>query len=86
MRSLYGLVLGIGLVSLIAWLVASAGTTLDLERRYGARGRAAIGAMIGFGMAGLSAAFAGWRDLAALGAALVGSLAAGWYAGWMGQR
>lgn len=86
MRSLYGLVLGIGLVSLIAWLVASAGTGFDPERRYGARGRSAIGAMTGFGMAGLSAAFAGWSQVAALGAALAGAVAAGWYAGWMGER
>lgn len=92
MRGLYGAALLLGVVALIAWLVASAIAEsvrgwdwLDPERRPGPLGRPMIGGLVGFGMAGLSASFAGWPTWAAALAALAGAGAAGWYAARFGD-
>jgi hypothetical protein len=59
--------------------------SLDPERRFGIAGRRVVAALVGFGMAGMSAEFSP-RDLSwpvALALALAGSAAAVWYAGWV---
>jgi hypothetical protein len=64
MVQVYAVVLAIGVLSLIWWLFSatmaeSAGRAAwDPATRFGSRGKLAIGAMIGFGMGGLSAEFA----------------------------
>ena len=70
MVKIYAIVLAVGVVALIAWifLVYIAGNSasfarFDPETRFGTRGRAIVAAMVGFGMAGLSAEFSP-RDLA----------------------
>lgn len=64
MVQVYAVVLAIGVLALIWWLFSA---TLaentghagwDPATRFGSRGKLAIGAMIGFGMGGLSAEFA----------------------------
>jgi len=88
--AVYAIVLIVGILSLIAWMVAHAlaeGTRRDPELRFGTRGRASVGGMVGFGMAGMSAEFAAID----IGPALVGVLAVagavggGWWAAVMGN-
>ncbi len=67
LNALYGVVLLVGASGLLAW-VAAAGvaawvegwSAVDPEARFGRRGRMAVAGAVGFGMAGLSASFAGW--------------------------
>lgn len=94
MVKVYGVSLALGVVGLLAVIL---GGTLaenlnrpeaDPGRRMGARGRTAIGALVGFGMAGLSAEFSVW-DLTwqlALLVAVVGSLAGGFWAWYASSR
>jgi hypothetical protein len=59
---------------------------IDPEARFGLTGRRVVAAMVGFGMAGMSAEFSP-RDLSwqlALVLALAGAAAAVWYAGRVG--
>jgi len=72
--------LAVGLLALLSWVAASViGTSvegwswLDPETRFGAAGRSVVAGLVGFGMGGLSASYAGWSQLAALAAALLGA-------------
>lgn len=78
----YGFALGAGLIMLLAWVVGVAiGAWVDgwefadPERRFGSTGRAFVAGTFGFGMAGISATFAGWHWALALGAAVLGAVA-----------
>jgi hypothetical protein len=80
MTALYAVVLVLSLLALLAWIAqtAIAATVegwgrIDPERRYGAVVRLALAGSLGFGLAGLSASYAGWPVVAALGAAAVGA-------------
>lgn len=80
MTALFGIPLLFGLTLLLVWLAATAvaGTVegwqhVDPEHRFGRRGRFALAGLIGFGMAGLSALYAGWPELLAIGAGLAGT-------------
>ena len=88
MRVVYGIALAAGVVALLVWTVAvfAAGSvhgweSFDLERRFGANGRRVVAAVLGFGMAGLSASYAGWNaglaGLAASAGAVVAVALAG---------
>lgn len=88
---MYAVVLVVGIVGLLAWIMTSAfasnidRASLDPENRFGVSGRRVVAAMVGFGMAGMSAEFSP-RDLSwplALVLALLGAGAAAWYAGWV---
>ena len=79
MTALYGVVLAVGVVLLLAWLTAAAigawvegWESVDPEVRWGAVGRAVVAGAVGFGMGGLSASLAGWPGGLALLAAVVG--------------
>jgi len=73
----YGVALAVGMAALVGWIAAgssSASGRLDPERRLGTAGRAVVAALVGFGMGGLSAAFAGWPIAGHVAAALAGAL------------
>ena len=79
MTALFGIPLLIGIVLLLAWIAATAvaGTvdgwdSVDPELRFGRIGRFVLAGIIGFGMAGISALYAGWPSLLAFGAGLAG--------------
>jgi hypothetical protein len=86
MRAVYAIVLLLGILALLAWLVGhAAGASWDPEERFGLRGRRVVGALAGFGLAGMSAEFAA-KDLPApvvFVAALAGAAAVSWWAGFM---
>jgi hypothetical protein len=87
----YAVTLAVGVVALIGWIfltylggnVATA-RRFDPEARFGKPGRRIVGALVGFGMAGMSAEFSP-RDISwpvALLLAGAGGAVAAWYAGW----
>lgn len=93
MVPIYALATAVGLVALLAWIALTvfantvAGSVArDPERRFGPTGRLAVAAVFGFGMAGMSASFAGWPWLAALAAALAGAIGAGLVARYLGPE
>ncbi|NIA25151.1 MAG: hypothetical protein GWP04_06230 [Gammaproteobacteria bacterium] len=84
MRAAYGVALVAGLTTLIAWVIAVAVSRTGAgnpEQRFGLRGRRVVGALIAFGMGGLSAAYGGWPAWAAIVAAVAAAGAAIWYVG-----
>ncbi len=89
MVKVYAVVLVVGLVALIAWILAhtvlagSKRAALDPEERFGVAGRRIVAGSIGFSMAGLSAEFSP-RDISwpvALVLAVIGASVLAWYAG-----
>jgi hypothetical protein len=91
MVRVYAIVLAVGVLGLLAWIMARAlavnieRRSLDPESRFGLPGRRVVAALVGFGMGGMSAEFSP-RDLSwpvALLLALLGAAAAAWYAGWI---
>lgn len=85
---MFGFALGLGTILLLAWIfaVAVAGSVegwakVDPDARFGVTGRRVVAAVFGFGMAGLSAAFAGWPMAVATLAAVAGAVVAGAVAG-----
>jgi len=77
--ALYAIVLGFGFVSMLVWVARAAiadtvdgWEAVDPEVRFGARGRYVVAGALGFGLAGMSATFAGWPALGAVAAALGG--------------
>lgn len=92
MVKVYAVVLVVGIFGLIGWIFARSfavnlqKTWFDPELRWGIPGRRVVAALVGFGMAGMSAEFSP-RDLSwqlALVLALAGAAAASWYAGAIG--
>jgi hypothetical protein len=84
MNVIYAISLVVSLVLLVAWVAAVAiagmvdgAENFDPESRFGARGRLTLAAGLGFGLAGLSASYAGWPGVAALVAALGGAAIVG---------
>jgi hypothetical protein len=78
----YAAALAVGFVALLLWIVGVAlGTWVegwefaDPERRFGATGRSVVAGVVGFGMAGMSATFAGWQPVLAFVAAALGAAA-----------
>ena len=93
MVKVYAVGLVVGVVALFAWVIARAFAvnierpSIDPEERFGVRGRRVVAAMVGFGMAGMSAEFSplGIPWPLALALALLGAAAAVWYAGCAGR-
>ncbi len=88
MRAVFGFALGFGAVALLGWIatVGIAGSVegwekVDPDTRFGVTGRRVVAAVFGFGMAGLSAAYAGWPIAVATIAAIAGAIVAGAVAG-----
>ena len=80
---MYAVALGAGFFGLLGWIAAAAVAAsvdgwerIDPDERLGVNGRSAVAGVFGFGMAGLSAAYAGWPTAAAAGAAILGAVAA----------
>jgi len=78
----FALALSAGILMLLAWIAGvGIGTWVDgwefadPERRFGAPGRSIVAGAIGFGMAGMSATFAGWHPIVATIAAILGAVA-----------
>jgi hypothetical protein len=76
-----------GIVLLLVWIAAAAVAAwvegwgfADPEQRFGAGGRVAVAGSIGFGMAGLSATYAGFHPLLAVAAAIAGAAGLVWVA------
>jgi hypothetical protein len=93
MVPIYALATLLGLVALLAWIVLTvyANTVAgregrDPERRFGSSGRFVVAAVFGFGLAGMSASFAGWPWLAGLLAAVAGAIGAGLVAQYLGPE
>ena len=93
MTALYAIVLVLGIAALLLWIAASAvaitvdgWSRFDPEERFGAAGRIGTAVLTGFGLAGMSATFAGWETLVALIAALGGAALAGGAARLLGPR
>ena len=89
MVRVYAVVLVVGLLALIAWILAHAAAVTagsrvpDPETRFGVPGRRVVAGMVGFAMAGLSAEFSP-RDLSwpiALLLAFAGAGGLAWYVG-----
>jgi hypothetical protein len=92
MVKVYAIVLSVGVGLLIAWIFARylAGNVttwkgLDPDSRTGTIGRRMVAALVGFGLAGMSAEFSPFDISWPLGLvlALVGGTALAWYAGWV---
>lgn len=90
MTLLFALPLLIGIVGLITWIGVTALARmsdqyahLDPERRFGARGRFALAFILGFGMTGISALYAGWAAWLSVAAGLVGGAVLAAVAGWV---
>jgi hypothetical protein len=88
---LFALPLVVGLFGMLTWVgaTAAAGSVegwdhLDPELRVGAPGRFVLAFLIGFGMAGISALFAGWGNLLSIVAGLVGAAALVVISKWLG--
>jgi hypothetical protein len=84
----FGIALGLGVILLLAWIIAVAvadsvegWANIGPDERFGLTGRRVVAAVFGFGMAGLSAAYAGWPMAVATLAAAAGALVAGTVAG-----
>ncbi len=93
MTALFGIPLLIGIVLMLAWIAATAvaGTvdgwdSVDPELRFGRIGRFALAGTIGFGMAGISALYAGWPSLLAFGAGLAGIVGLIGVSIWLGPE
>jgi hypothetical protein len=83
--ALFAVTLGIGVVLLLLWLAgASLEETIEgfrgPEERFGVRGRMLPAGLTGFGIAGMSATFAGWAAPLALSAAVAAAAGAGFWA------
>lgn len=90
MTLLFAVPLLVGVVGLIAWIggTAVAQTSehyahLEPERRFGARGRFALAFILGFGMTGISALYAGWAAWLSVAVGLLGGVALATVAGWI---
>lgn len=80
MRAVYAIALAVGFVGMLVWVARAAiadtvegWERVDPERRFGPTVRYALAALLGFGLAGLSAAYAGWATGVAFLAAVVGA-------------
>ena len=93
MVPIFALATALGVLALLIWigLTVFANTVpnrqnLDPERRYGSIGRLVVAGLFGFGLAGMSASFAGWSWPAAFAAALAGGVGAGLVARFLGPE
>lgn len=93
MTVLYAITLIFGLIALLLWVAATAVAAsvegwsfVDPEDRFGASGRMVVASLVGFGMAGMSASFAGWNPGQVVGAAIAGVLFAAFAARYLGPE
>ena len=84
MTAVYAVALVSGFILILLWVAAVAVAEsvpgwegVDPERRVGRRGRVAVAGLIGFGLGGMSATFAGWPVAVAVISAIGGVVVAG---------
>jgi hypothetical protein len=72
-----------GVIALLAWVFLGLAASsvagregLDPEERFGDKGRNAVSGLLGFGLGGMSASFAGWSTGLAIVGAVMGALVA----------
>ena len=93
MTALFAVSLIVGVGAILLWIALSVVATSvdgweqsDPETRFGAKGRATIAAVTGFGMGGISATYAGWSNGFVIGASLVGAAVMAVAAAKLGQE
>ena len=93
MTALFGIPLLIGFILMLIWVSATAVAATvdgwegaDPDLRFGRAGRFVLAGMIGFGMAGISALYAGWPHLLAVGAGVVGAVGLIGVSVWLGPE
>ncbi|GMQ93104.1 MAG: hypothetical protein BMS9Abin12_0581 [Acidimicrobiia bacterium] len=93
MTALFGIPLLLGFLLMAVWIAATAVAatvdgweSVDPERRFGRTGRFALAGIIGFGMAGISALYAGWPSLLAVGAGFAGTVGLILVSIWLGPE
>lgn len=91
MRGVFAVVLVLGILGLFSWIVAvglsgnvESWGWMDPERRFGARGRRIVAAMVGFGMGGMSSVYAGWPTWLVVLASVAAAGGAAWWATYAG--
>lgn len=82
MVAVYAIAIVLGVIAIIAWVVlgmlaeAVAGKeSLDPETRFGTTGRDVVAGVVGFGLGGMSASYAGGATAVALLGAVLGAAA-----------
>ena len=80
MIPIYAICVVLGAVAALVWIFLGLGSeaipgksSFDPDARFGERGRWAVAGVLGFGLGGMSASFAGWATLPALGGAVGGA-------------
>ena len=93
MTAFYSIVLVVGVVALILWVVGVAAAAmvdewsgLDPEVRFGSTGRSVLAFVLGFGLGGISATFAGWSAVLTVVAAGAGGVFLTAVANWLGPE
>jgi len=91
--ALFGIPLLIGFLLMVGWIAATAVAAtvegwerVDPELRFGRTGRFVLAATIGFGMAGISALYAGWPPIGAVGAGVLGVVGLIGVSIWLGPE
>ena len=92
MIPVYAISVVLGAVGVLVWIFLGVTSSsvkgkadLDPEERFGTIGRSVVAAVVGFGLGGMSASFAGWSTFLALLGAVAGAVlmtAAARYLGW----
>lgn len=93
MTALFGIPLLLGFSLMAVWIAATAVAatvdgweSVDPERRFGRTGRFVVAGIIGFGMAGISALYAGWPQFLAVGAGIAGTVGLIIVSIWLGPE
>lgn len=93
MTVLFGIPLLIGLLLMVGWIAATAVAAtvegwggVDPDHRFGRAGRFVVAGLFGFGMAGISALYAGWPHLLAVGAGVLGAVGLIGVSVWLGPE
>lgn len=93
MTTLFGIPLLIGFLLMVGWIATTAVATtvegwdrVDPEHLFGRTGRFVVAGLFGFGMAGMSALYAGWPNLLAVGAGVLGAVGLIGVSVWLGPE
>jgi hypothetical protein len=91
--ALFGIPLLIGFFLMVGWIAATAVAAtvegwgrVDPDHRFGRTGRFVVAGLFGFGMAGISALYAGWPHLLAVGAGVLGAAGLVGVSVWLGPE
>lgn len=93
MTGVYAVALALGIALLLVWMVLTV-ASISVGRRDGGRhaepfggwGRRVIAGLVGLGMAGMSATYAGWAGPVTLAAAVFGGVTLAIVTDWLAPR